>query len=388
VRRIGTTTSCRFIARTIVLAVAATTFLSASDQDADGTFRVFPSAIAWTTEIADGPIAAPVIVGDHVVVAMKSGEVVGKRLVDGGQAWMTKLVGATQLAGADEVLFVALEEAAHALNPGTGQVVWTRKIRPLTAPVLVRGGWIVLAAGEELTALNAADGQVIWTRTIAPILQRSTIDGDALYVPLVDGRLLALDLASGSPRWEQMVGANPSEALAYGDRVYVGAGGKRFVCVDVENGAIVWAFTLGAATVGVAAADEARVYVASMDNLLRAFRRSNGARDWIKDLGYRPVAGPIITGSSISVPGRTTTLRALDPTSRKVNAELTLPAPAVTVPAFNARRTATPGVLAVITNDYGKPWLLVLAAEPAPSLSLAPLTVLPGTLLPIPKYPL
>jgi outer membrane protein assembly factor BamB len=369
-----------------VLLVASGAFLAIPPGDSTGSFGAFPSAIEWSKEIPEGPTFPPVIAAGYVVVPLQSGAIIGRRLGDGAGGWAAKLEATNSLAAADDVVVVPAKGAVHGLEPETGRVKWTATVERLTAPPLVRGGWVILAAVEHLTALRAADGAVVWSRVIALIEQRPAIDGDVLYVPVADGRLLALELTSGTQRWEYRVGANPTEPLPFDDRVYLGADGKSFVCVKA-NGTEDWRFPVGAAIVGAPAADDLHVYTASMDNLLRAFRRSNGALDWKQDVGHRPTAGPVVTGAAVSVPGRTGKLKAFDTTTRRVVGELVLPHPAVTPPALSPPRNNITGKLAIIANDLGHPWLLILAAEPPPSVPVAPLSALPGTVLPSPRLP-
>ena len=373
--------------------------LAASDQDNDDGFRVFPSAIEWTTEVGAGVIAPPVVAGGHLIVPMQSGRISARRIADGDQGWSAELAATTPLAAADDLVVVPVKGAIHALDASTGREKWTRNVDLLGTPPVVRGGWVIVASGEVLTALRAADGVEVWSKTIAPIAQRSTIDGDRLYVPRVDGRIMALELMSGAVVWDENVGINPGEPFVHGDRVYVAANGKDFVCLRLRNGKEEWRQTIGAALVGVAVADDDRIYTASMDNLLRAFARSTGSLAWKQDIGYRPTGGPILTGSQVAVPGRTAAVQAYDVATHRPVVKLELPIPAATSPVLipprprqgSGGQAAEPGRLAIITNEVGKPWSLVLAAEapPAPpALPFAPLTALPGTSLPIPKLPI
>ena len=368
----------------------ASATLAASDQD-EAAFRVFPSSIEWTTEVSSGAITPPVVAAGHVIVALQSGDVSATRIADHKDGWKVRLAATTPLAAADGLVVVPVKGAVHALNASTGGVKWSKNIDVLGVPPVVRGGWVVLASGEVLTALRAEDGAEVWSKTIAPIAQRSAIDGDRLYLPLVDGRMMALELTSGKVLWEQNVGLNQTEPLVYGDRVYFGANGKEFVCLDTANGRQAWRFLVGAAIVGLAAADDARIYTVSMDNLLRAYRRSTGNLVWTPlDIGYRPIGGPILTGTQVAVPGRTATITAFDVETHKPTGKLVLPIQASTTAAVIPPVPGQPGRLTVIANEIGKPWLLVLVAEapPAPpGLPLAPISELPGTSLPIPKLP-
>ena len=387
-----TTISCRRIAPTIAICLLTTATLAASDQDSDQGFRVFPSAIESETEVPAGAIAPPVVGSGHVIVPLESGRVWAGRIADGRQAWTAELAATAPLAADGNLVLVPVKGAVQALDAATGEVKWTKAVDLLgTAPV-ARGGWVILASGETLTALRASDGAEVWSKTIAPIAQRSAIDGDRLYVPLVDGRMLAVDLTSGSIVWEQKnLGLNLTEPFVHGDRIYFGANGKQFVCLKTANGREESRFSVGAAIVGVAAADDSRVYTASMDNLLRAYWRSTGNLAWKQDIGYRPTGGPILTGSHVAVPGRTAVIPAYDVVTHRPAVKLELPIQAATQPALIDPAPGQPGRLALIANEIGKPWVLVLAAEapPAPpALPMAPLSALPGTSLPTPKLPL
>ena len=75
----------------------------------------------------------------------------------------------------------------------------------------------------------------VWGQKIGAVEQRPTIEGDRLYVPVADGRLVALDLESGALQWERQLGASPTEPLALADRVYLGAGRKLLLPPDAQR---------------------------------------------------------------------------------------------------------------------------------------------------------
>jgi outer membrane protein assembly factor BamB len=389
VHRSRTTISCRVVAQSAALTVAwlvAATPAAALPNDPP----LFPSKIVWSIEIASGPVAPPVLAGGVVVVALRSGQVAAWRVDDGAPVWSVELAATTDLAAADDLVLVPARDELHALALDSGRTRWTKRIGPMTAPPLLRGGWVIAATGERLSALRAADGAEVWSREMPPIEHRPAIDGDTLYVSVTDGRLVALDLRTGTPRWEFHLGPDPSEPFPFGDRVYAGSGEGYFFCLKIADGKLDWSARIGTALRGTAAGDATRVYTASMDNLLRAFRRSNGTNDWKQDIGYRPAAGPVALGTTVAVPGRTTTVRAYDTGgSRRVVAELKLPDPAVmTGTAAGAANDGDTVRWAIVTGDPGRPWLLNLAGPPPPTLPAPmPLTVLPGVSLPAPRPP-
>ncbi len=362
---------------------------TSADQDTDGAFRTFPSSIEWSVELPAPAIAPPVVVNDVVVVALLPDTILATRATNGKKVWTVKLSATAPIAAGDDIVLVAAEDAVHALAAGDGKTRWKREVKGVTTPPVVRGGWAIVASGDELTAIRASDGTLVWSRKVGPVSQRSTIDGDVLYVALGDGRLVALDLTTGASRWESSLGTIQTPPLVYGDRLYVGVG-KQLVCLKTDNGAVDWPFTVGAPLVGAIAADDDHIYTASMDNLLRAFRRTTGSREWQQDLKYRPIGGPIVTGSSVSAPGRSASIPSHDASTGKPSAQLVLPSQAVTAPILIPPDGGRPGRLAIIANEVGKPWVLVVAAEPPPAppvLPVGPISVLPGTSLPIPTLP-
>ena len=199
----------------------------------------------------------------------------------------------------------------HGLVATTGACEMDENVEMLGAPPVVRGGWVILASGETLTALRAADGVKSGRKTIAPMAQRPAIDGDRLYVPRVDGRIIALDLKSGAVVWDQNVGINPTEPLVYDDRVVRRREWEGFRLPECAH------WQGGMADVGRRGNRRRRgrgrmcVSTAAMDNLLRGFRRSTGAREL--EAGYRVPADRRSDAdrSHVAVPGRTAELPAL-----------------------------------------------------------------------------
>jgi outer membrane protein assembly factor BamB len=387
VHRGRTTISCRFFAPTVAVAALIAALLVARPH-ARNDAVVFPTSIIWSKEVPSAPAAPPLVLGDRVVLALQSGQVLAHSVADGAPLWTATFAATRDLAGDGDLVLIPVESAVQALAHDSGETRWSAETGRITAPLLLRGGWAIIAAGDRLTARRDSDGAVVWTRTIALVDQRPAIDGDTLYVPVADGRVVALELTTGTVKWEHEVGANPTEPFVYGDRVYLGAAGRDFVCLRADTGGEAWRFPIGAAVRGRAEADASRVYAVSMDNLLRAFGRSNGTLAWKQDVGYRPSAGPLLVGSTVAVPGRTASLPTYDTSTRKVVAQLALPDPAVIAPGIGHGSENRPALLAIVTGDPGKPWLLSLAGPPLPALPAPrPLTELPGVLLPALRLP-
>ena len=337
----------------------------------------------WNVELPAEPLGIPVALPDRIIVALRSGVVSAFHVSDGAELWTSTVSAEGSLAAAADRVVVPSADAVHGLDAATGRIVWSAPLGPLSAPVLLHSGWLIAASRQQVIALRASDGVRMWTRDVGDVEERPAVEGTSLYVPLVDGRLLALDVVSGSTRWEQQLGGAVSEPLAFADRVYVATADKYFHSRNAATGKDEWVQRIGAVVPGRAAADTSHVYVAALDNLLRAFDRINGALRWKHGLAYRPGTGPIVTGESVFVPGRTAELRPFDARTGKPGSPLKLALPIVTVPALVPTPVDGPARLAILTAGPNQGWRLILAANPPPSLTVAPLTVLPGLALEI-----
>jgi outer membrane protein assembly factor BamB len=338
--------------------------------------------VAWTVDVPAPPVTAPVIGGRRVYVALQPDVIAARSLLDGSELWTTKVAVEGPLAASDNVLVVTTRTEMHALDAATGYPAWTVPVGPLTAPPLVAGGWVIAASPGKLTAIRETDGSIVWSHDFSAVESRPSAEGESLYVSTVDGRVIALTLATGAPIWEAPVGPQPAQPLATADRVYVGTASRHFVCLRASTGKEDWRWPIGAQIRGAAVADETQVYLVAMDNLIWALHRTNGAAKWKSDLKYRPGMGPIVIGSGVTVPGRTAELKVFDVKNGRPAGQVTFPHELPLAPAF----LITPGGAAMIVAIVGSPegkWSLIAAVQPTPAILEAPLSVLPGTLVPL-----
>ena len=384
---VRTTISCRLFAPLLTLAALLAAGTVATGAVDDRT-RTLPTVVKWSVALAAAPAAPPLLAGDQIYVALQSGIVAAHRTSDGAEAWRRDIRSDAPLAFDSGRVFIASGDAIYALN-ADGSPAWHADAGALTAPMLAQDGWIVAAAKDQLSAFRAADGSVVWRRAIDVTHVRPSIEGDNLYVSLEDGRVLALNLTTGKQRWEQRLGGAATDVLPFPDHVYVGSADKYFYCLRTGDGAIEWHQRIGAMLRGKPAADEARVYVVALDNLLRAFDRGTGSASWSpRAVPFRPTAGPVVFGDAIAVAGTTNEIRAFDAATGQPAGQLTLPESLATLPAY-AHAPDAPLIVAV-TGGLDQKWTLSLAvpAPPAvPAQRLEPLTALPGLPVPIPRPP-
>ena len=301
------------------------------------------------------------------MLALQSKILAARDLATGTEAWSRPLAVDRPMAADAGRLFVVAGHTLHAITVATGAEQWAVETGAPTAPVVALGGWVIVASGDTVTALRAADGEAVWTKPTGTISEAPAIDGSGLYLPLTDGRLLALDLKTGQKLWDRVIGPSPSAPLAAGDRVYLGSDSKRFVCLDAKTGVELWNWAVGTRLIGAAAADDARIYVVGMDNLLRALSRANGNQRWKYGLAYRPSRGPVVMGDQVSVPGITGELTGISTEKGKPTGKLTLTEKLAIDPAMvpPAEAGGTPMIVSM-TGGLSLKWTLSGMVPPPP----------------------
>jgi outer membrane protein assembly factor BamB len=350
-----------------------------------------------------------VIAGDTVLATLPPDHLAAFRIADGREIWRIELRPAQPIVAGDSHAYVTAGDVIHAVRLEDGVIAWRRPSGALAAPLLAHQGWIIASTADSLAALREADGSLVWQQASVGQTERATIDGNMLYVPYSDGRIVAFDLATGKPRWERKLGGAPSEILAAGGRLYVGAADRLFYCLDADKGDEAWRRRAGAVPRGRPAADARHVYLTGLDNVLRALDRGSGVERWQASLPFRPWAGPVLIGSVVLVPGPAPALSTFVAESGRPYTPIPFGAPLLDPPAFAA--TDQGPVAAAVTGGLTEEWTLSVLEQsttipvlplvpplhglrralptlpPVPAISWIPLKVLPGVATPLPAVP-
>jgi outer membrane protein assembly factor BamB len=325
-----------------------------------------PTSTRWSVVISASPAAPPVIDGDAIYIVLQSGVISARKVSDGTPVWEAALQSDRPVAVEGGRVYVATANQIVALNAVDGAKVWSVQSAAATAPLVAQGGWVIAVTDKALTAFRSADGSQVWSRELAGAQVMPTVEGDNLYVPLQDGRLFALDVRTGADRWVKSFAGPLSEVLAFPDQVLFGTGDKYFFCLRASDGDRNWQrVRLGSPVRGRPIADDNHVYVASMDNTLRAYRRTNGALLWHPSVPFRPTTGPVLIDSAVVVAGNAAELRAFDALTGHPAGQITLEDSLVMPPAFAKSGEAT--LMSAFTGALNGQWKLVLAGPPAPA---------------------
>jgi len=337
---------------------------------------IFPIEQRWAVALPVRASAAPVVDGDRAFVALDGRDVAAFALADGAQLWSAAVETAHPLAAGDGLVFVAGREAMVALDQATGALRWRTPGVAAVAGPTSHAGWLLAATGApELVALRAADGAVIWREALdARPSGSAAIEGDRVYLPLEDGRVLARQIESGAPVWEARVGAAGRGIVALANRIYVGALDNRFYCLAARDGRTLWNWRTGADVIGGAVVDDEHVYFISLDNLLYALDRRTGVRRWKALLLTRAVGPPSPAGRALFVPASGRMLLFAPRRRGRPMARVSLPADLFSASAFDATRDV---MVVTVTVDAGGQSALEGFGH-APPLPLEPLAAPPG----------
>ncbi len=221
--------------------------------------------------------ATPIIDGDTVYLADYSGRIT--RLGAGGSApeaaWVTEL-------GAHVVATPALEDGVLYVPAADGRVV------------------LIETEAGLVTSTIHTDDRRIWG---APALRGGTI-----YIGDLDnGQTVALDVTSGDRVWEQEIsGPTAADLVLDGELLLAGAFDQHLHALDVSNGgAERWAFQGKGWFLGRPVVGSGVIYAATMNGWVYAIDRETGAQIWAVDIdGAQFRAAPVIQGGNLIVVAR------------------------------------------------------------------------------------
>ncbi|MGE3841907.1 MAG: PQQ-binding-like beta-propeller repeat protein [Vicinamibacterales bacterium] len=347
----------------------------------------FPVRQLWQVSLAAPPSARGVFADEaHAFVPLSTGSLAAVSMQSAQLAWTARADVLGVLAAEPGRIIVATEGAVLALDPTTGDRIWTL---PDDGGSVVAASFsgprlVLVAETGVVRSLAASTGALEWRHELGAAAGSSlaVTAADAL-VGLAGGRVAAVRLQDGMPRWTTLVDGQPGALAVRNDRVYFGTADRAFYSIRITDGRIDWRWRVGAVVVGGATFDDRHVYFAALDNQIRALDLDNGAQRWRKPLPGRPVGSPVVTGATVIVPCLAAEIRGFagrDGASQgryPTDAELATPLQVL-------RRPLTAGgdiVLLVLSDGT------LLAAQRRVEPPLVPLNDLPGVTVPITPAP-
>jgi outer membrane protein assembly factor BamB len=272
-----------------------------------GPSPIVPVDIAWLLDLEQATTAPATIDDERIYLPLVDGTLLALNLDNGAQVWSRHRPAQGALLADNGMLIVTYEQILIAFDSASGRLLWTHRFDQRRVTTDISNGWLIVQLRDStLVAFRASDGQEIWRRRIGHTMNASpAISGDRIYLPLggeSSGAIRALDLSTGNYVWEQTLTGDPGPILAL-DAIFVGATDNFFYRLSLDDGRIDWYVRTGGDIYGLAAIDEKRVYVTSLDNMVRALDRENGAQRWRMPLQGRPESGPIRVENSLVLSG-------------------------------------------------------------------------------------
>lgn len=342
----------------------------------------FPVRVLWGAASGVAPEVPPVVDASQLYLALRSGRIVALSMDRVAFVWNVPLDATGPLAIEGGRLFVPTGGAVEALDTATGSSVWRKPIAEGTvAGLLATAGWVFLSyESGDIFALRADSGEQVWTRALGTRLSAPpVVVEDRVFAGTEDGVVHELDVRTGDTRWVVNVDGAPTGLGVRGDRLYFGTTSKQFYCLRASDGFVEWRWRIGATIVGEPGFDDRHVFLAALDNQVRALDQRSGAQRWRKPLPARPVGGPLVLGPSVIVPLLALEVRVFAAKDGASQGRYAIDAELNTSPAIVARPLTRGGdVLAMVLSD-GSALGLQRRVEPP----LAGLGVLPGVAVPL-----
>lgn len=284
---------------------------------------LFPLSTLWTVTLDTAPALAAAYDEQHAYFVLKpdpdrgltSARLTAISLGDGSTGWTRDIAAADALAAGDDQVFTCTGGLlqAHAAADGTPR--WQLALdAPLSAPMHVVAGWLIaVTQASDVVAVRTRDGSKLWQAHLpSPATGEPSVNGNQLYLPLTDNRVLQLHLETGAIVWDRKIVSQPMTIVALDDRVFVGTRQRWFYALQPKDGKVLWRFSIGGAVVGAPAVDRSAVYFLALDNLLRALGRGRGSLRWRTILVRRDRFGPFRASNLLFVSGSSKTIQAYD----------------------------------------------------------------------------
>ena len=246
-----------------------------------------------------GFYAAPLIVGDHVIIGGLDGKLYALSRADiSEQIWLpafrTRPAGAAfeadqgrifgAAADAGDRVFVADEEGyVYAVALDDGAELWKRLTdaeRFWSGPAAADGVVYIGGMDKSVYALDAESGELIWRFDDADGAFVSTplVVGDTVYIGSLDNTFYALDRGTGEMRHRlEGTGWFWNDAIHVDGTIFVGDLGGVFYALDADDLSVKWNIELAAPVRSRAAVYEDKLFIAARDGQVSTVDIASGS---------------------------------------------------------------------------------------------------------------
>lgn len=290
-------------------------------------------ATAWSADAGAGSseegrlTASPVVYGNRVYTLDTEGTVTAFSASGGGRVWRTNLTpgnedssvgyGGGLAAGNGRLYAVTGFGTAVALDPSSGEVLWTHRIGvPIRTSPTATGDKVCFVTTESRTHCLAGDsGDELWNHRGIPetavLLSNVSpaVEGNRMVAPFPSGDVVAYDLASGKTTWVESLArrsvsnslaklGDPARPVIHDGVVFAVSHAGRMVATRLSNGARLWTKSLRGTQMPWVTPQA--VFVVDVTGTLLAMTRDGGEVRWAVDLPeHSKWSGPVLAGGRL-----------------------------------------------------------------------------------------
>jgi outer membrane protein assembly factor BamB len=271
--------------------------------------------VLWSVPLASAPSFPPAFNRTLMFAPLRDGTIVAVDHLAGRQIWsVTRTITIAPIA-LDGLVIGADGARVWALDAATGAEKWVQSV---DAPVLLQPGAgtarvAIATERQEIVVLEANTGRIVSRSALGSRITALPVFLDGVvFGGVEDGRVVAIDAATGQAKWTRRINGRVLSLTAFPDRVLAGGTDDFFYSLDPKDGGVQWKWRVGGDVAAMAVADARRVYIVSMDNMLRALDRRHGDLRWQRPLMSRPVGGPLFLGGFLVLAEVAPELRCFD----------------------------------------------------------------------------
>ena len=279
---------------------------------------LFPAEVVWQRTLDLDQSAVAAATADHTRVYLPLDDQLLAIDRDTGEtAWAAKVITPWPVELVGESAYVLTDTTLVELDASTGAQRRQHALPGSPSAAMTRAGDVLLipVAPQNLVAWQIRESRIVWNQklpTASPL--PAVVTGDQVFVALSDNRLTAVRLEDGVERWTTTLTGTPRALGASHTVAAVGTSDRALYVLNPSTGKLKYHWPLVADIVGLTL-DDKHVYVAALDNNIKAFNPLHGAQQWKAVMETRLTIPPQLTSAGLLISGSDAVLTMLSTAS-------------------------------------------------------------------------